>query len=243
MLRSFIAPFVLAALAATALVACNGNDSTGNTDTQTVADADAPLPKPEPTSGSVTGMPDKPGPRVVGAPSDPGLDATLPSDEPDIAGNETDLEPGADGTVPVGVDASADTDTPGVSSPGEEPTPEDAVGVLRDYYAAIDAHNFAHAWGLWSDNGRSSGQTPQQFADGFANTAHVAVSTGAPGAVEAAAGSRYIQVPISIEAAQRDGSVRRYTGTYTLRRAVVDGATPGQRAWKLASATLHEVRQ
>lgn len=237
--RSFIAPFVLAACAAIALVACDGKDSTGSTDAQTSADADSPLPKPEPTSGSVTGMPDTPGPGTVGAPSEPDPDAILPID----AGNGIEPAPGADGTVPIGDAAPASPDATGLASPGTEPTPGDAVGVLRDYYAAIEARNFAHAWGLWSDNGRASGQTPQQFADGFANTAHVAVSTGAPGEVEAAAGSRYIQVPISVEAAQRDGSVRRYSGSYTLRRAVVDGATPAQRGWRLASATLHEVRQ
>jgi hypothetical protein len=239
MLRSVIAPCLLAACVTTALVACNGKDSAGGTDAQTVADSDSPLPKPEPTSGSVTGMPDTPGPGTVGAPAEPDPDTAPASDE---AGNGIEPAPGADGTVPVGDTASPDPDGTGLPTPASEPTPEDAVNVLRDYYAAIEARNFAHAWGLWSDNGRTSGQTPQQFADGFANTAHVAVSTGAPGAVEAAAGSRYIQVPISIEAAQRDGSVRRYAGSYTLRRAVVDGATAGQRAWKLASATLHEVR-
>jgi hypothetical protein len=237
--RSVIAPFVLAAFVATALVACSGKDGAGGTDAQTVADADSPLPKPEPTSGSVTGMPDKPGPGTVGAPTKPDPDTALAADE---AGNGIETVAGADGPVPVGDTASMDPDAPGLQTTAAEPTPEDAVNVLRDYYAAIEARNFAHAWGLWSDNGRTSGQTPQQFADGFANTAHVAVSTGAPGAVEAAAGSRYIQVPISIEAAQRDGSVRRYAGSYTLRRAVVDGATASQRAWKLASATLHEVR-
>lgn len=238
--RSFIAPFVLAAFVATALVACSGEDGAGGTDAQTIANSDSPLPKPEPTSGSVTGMPDTPGPGTVGAPTEPDTDTALATDE---TGDGIEPVPGAAGTAPVGDAASPDPDMSGLPTPAAEPTPEDAVNVLRDYYAAIEARNFAHAWSLWSDNGRTSGQTPQQFADGFANTAHVAVSTGAPGAMEAAAGSRYIQVPISIEAAQRDGSVRRYAGSYTLRRAVVDGATPAQRAWRLASATLREVRQ
>jgi hypothetical protein len=237
--RSFIAPFLLTACVAFALVACSGKDTAGGTDAQTVAGEDSPLPKPEPTSGSVTGMPDKPGPGAIGAPSDvdPATLAIM-----DQAGNAIEPAPGEDGSVPVGDAASAVPDAV-IAPPPAEPTPEDAVSVLRDYYAAIEARNFAHAWSLWSDNGRTSGQTPQQFADGFANTAHVAISTGTPGAMDAAAGSRYIQIPVAIEAAQRDGSVRRYTGSYTLRRAVVDGATPAQRSWKLASATLHEVRQ
>jgi hypothetical protein len=114
--------------------------------------------------------------------------------------------------------------------------------VLREYYRAIDSLDYAHAWSLWSDGGHSSGQTIQQFADGFANMARVTVDTGAPGNIEAAAGSRYIQVPVTIQATTRDGGTQRYTGTYTLRRAVVDGASPEQRAWRIASAALHPVQ-
>jgi hypothetical protein len=240
MFRSHIAPFLLATCLATTLAACGDKDTAAGTDAPTVAGADSPLPKPEPTGGSVTGMPDTPGPGTVGAPPDLDPDAALATDE---AGNAIEAPASVDGVVPVDAAASEAADGTALSSPAVEPSPEDAVSVVRDYYASIEARNFAHAWGLWSDSGRASGQTPQQFADGFANTAHVAVSTGAPGAMEAAAGSRYIQVPVSIEAAQRDGSVRRYAGSYTLRRAVVDGATASQRAWRLASATLHEVRQ
>jgi hypothetical protein len=123
-----------------------------------------------------------------------------------------------------------------------EPTPADAVAVVREYYRAIDSLDYAHAWSLWSDGGRSSGQTLQQFADGFANTAHVVIDTGAPGAMEAAAGSRFIQVPVTIEATTRDGGTQRYSGTYTLRRAMVNGATPEQRAWRIASASLRPMQ-
>ena len=56
-------------------------------------------------------------------------------------------------------------------------------------------------------------------------------------------GSRYIEVPVSVEATSRDGKVRRFVGAYTLRRSVVDGATPEQRAWRIASADLRELAQ
>ena len=69
------------------------------------------------------------------------------------------------------------------------------------------------------------------------------VQPGTPGRLDAAAGSRYVEVPVTVEAAQRDGSVRRYAGSYTLRRAVVDGATAEQRAWRIASANLHAQAQ
>jgi hypothetical protein len=60
--------------------------------------------------------------------------------------------------------------------------------------------------------------------------------------MEAAAGSRFIQVPVTIEATTRDGGTQRYSGTYTLRRAMVDGATPEQRAWRIASASLRPMQ-
>jgi hypothetical protein len=64
----------------------------------------------------------------------------------------------------------------------------------------------------------------------------------APGAIDAAAGSRFITIPVAITATRSDGSVHRFDGTYTLRRAVVDGATAEQRAWRIASADLRELQ-
>jgi hypothetical protein len=214
---------------------------TAGTDTTdadgTGAQADVTLPRPEATGHAVTGMPTTPGPRPVGsalvAPPE-----TMTATEAEVAGDvAVDADPDAE------VESTAATTPEGAPATSNEPGVQDAVAVIRDYYAAIEQHDYTHAWSLWSDGGRSSGQTAQQFADGFANTAHVAVQPGAPGRLDAAAGSRYIEVPVTIEAAQRDGSVRRYAGSYTLRRAVVDGATAEQRAWRIASANLHAQAQ
>ncbi|MFS8063635.1 MAG: hypothetical protein ACMG5Z_03505 [Luteimonas sp.] len=216
------------------LAACAGNDNStsGNSDN---GDNAASLPKPEAAGGSVTGMPDKPGPGQVGLP-DPDTvspDTPVASDGEPVAPLPGALEPpspGATGTLP--------DDLP---LPPGEPSPQDAVAVVRDYYASIDAHDYAHAYVLWSDGGRSTGKTTQQFADGFADTASVSAQIDPPGRIDAAAGSRYIKVPVTITATQRDGSAKRYVGSYTLRRAVVDGASAEQRAWRIASADLSEV--
>ncbi|MDB6164168.1 MAG: hypothetical protein JWL98_1600 [Xanthomonadaceae bacterium] len=209
------------------LVACRAHNQGGSAD-DPQAQADASLPKPEAASGSVTGMPSRPGPGQIGirdtATAPPDADTATP-----VAADETASDPDA---------TDADASAPVVAGSANEPTTADAVAVVRNYYAAIDDGNYAHAWSLWSDGGRSSGQTLQQFADGFANTAHAEAEIGAPGNVEGAAGSRFVQVPVTLEATARDGSVQRYVGTYTLRRAVVDGATPEQMAWHIASATL-----
>ena len=203
----------------------------------TGAQADVALPKPDATGRAVTGMPSTPGPRPVGPALVAPPESTSAAQADIVAGDVAeDAGPSTAGdSSPVGA-----TDVPAGNG---EPGVQDAVAVLRDYYSAIEQHDYAHAWSLWSDGGRSSGQTAQQFADGFASTAHVVVQPGAPGRLDAAAGSRYIEVPVTVEAAQRDGSVRRYAGSYTLRRAVVDGATAEQRAWRIASANLHAQAQ
>ncbi|MFC5577448.1 hypothetical protein ACFPOA_05375 [Lysobacter niabensis] len=178
------------------------------------------LPAPAGTSGGVTGMPDQPGPGPVGPPVAETPD--VPVDE-----NGNPLLPEA---------------APGEAVATAEPTVEDAVAVIRDYYGAINSGDFGRAYALWSDGGSSSGQSPQQFAAGFADITGISVDMQPPGNVGAAAGSRYVEVPVAIVATQRDGSQRRYVGAYTLRRAVVDGATPEQRAWRIGSADIREVQ-
>jgi hypothetical protein len=214
------------------LAGCGRHDDATTHADGTAAD-ETGLPKPAPPGGSVTGMPARPGPGQIGAPAAgvPPTDITSPTD-------------GTDDVAIAGADATGDIDeaqTAGDVQMPAEPSVADAVAVIREYYRAIDGLDYAHAWSLWSDGGRSSGQSPQQFADGFSNTAHVTVETGQPGDMEGAAGSRFIQVPVTIEALMRDGGTQRYAGTYTLRRAVVDGASPEQRAWRIASASLRAV--
>lgn len=207
-----------------ALPACGDRPATGAQSLPTQAH-DESLPEPDQPGGSITGMSPQPGPGEVpltGEPPPPV--AAEPADRVDLLNPETGLLPGS-----------------AIDLPGE-PTPQDAVAVIGDYYAAIDAGSYARAYALWSDGGHASGQTPQQFADGFADTAQVVVTLGEPGRVDPGAGQRYIQVPVAITATSDDGSVRRYAGTYTLHRTVVDGATAEQRAWRIASADLREVK-
>ena len=209
------------------LCACGG--ASDDEATRRADAAEAGLPKPEQPGGSVTGMPDTPGPGdvpIAGAPPPPPPEM-LPGEAFGLPPLEDNPESG------LGDDADAAAAEPGV---------DDAVAVVHDYYAAIAARDFARAYGLWSDGGRSSGQTPEQFAGGFAGTASVEVQPGEPGDVEGAAGSRYVEIPVSVSATQRDGSVRRYIGSYVLRHAVVDGASAEQRAWRIGSAELREVR-
>ena len=110
--------------------------------------------------------------------------------------------------------------------------------MIRDYYAAIAARDYARAYAHWGDGGAASGQSFEQFRAGFAETAAVAADVGAPGRVEGAAGSRYVSVPVEVHATTTAGAAQWFRGTYTLRRAVVPGATEEQRRWHIASADM-----
>lgn len=116
-----------------------------------------------------------------------------------------------------------------------------AVAVINEYYAAISAHHLHDAYHLWSDNGASSNQTFEEFAHDFDDTRSSKVTIGAPGRIEGAAGSRYIEIPVTIDAVAMSGEHRHFTGSYVLQRAVVPGATAEQRSWRIFSAQIRPV--
>jgi hypothetical protein len=120
--------------------------------------------------------------------------------------------------------------------PAADSTPSD---VVRRYYLAIQASRYDDAYALWSDSGRASGKSLQEFAAGFRETANVRASVGDSAHVEGAAGSQYATVPVTVDATLRSGARQHFTGTYTLRRSMVDGASAEQRQWRIYSADIH----
>jgi hypothetical protein len=113
-----------------------------------------------------------------------------------------------------------------------------AVEVIRAYYNAIAERNYRGAYRLWSNQGEGSGQRFEEFQRGYWQTRSVDVTIGTPGRVEGAAGSRYVDIPVTLRATMKDGSVEHYSGHYTLRRSVVTGATADQQAWRIYSAAI-----
>lgn len=222
--------WVLPALFAFALAACHRGAAPQATSTDDVATGDAtPLPKPAPTGGPVTGMPDKPGPGPVGPPAasttaEPMLSPdTLPAEATDT-GVPAALAGDAPPAAPVAPDAIA------------EPTIDDAVAVVRGYFSALAGRDFARAHAAWSEG--DTAHSAAQLAAEQADVASSDVSIGAPGRLDAAAGSRYLRVPVTVVRGLRDGNAQRLAGAVTLRRAVVDGATAEQRAWHIAGIEL-----
>jgi hypothetical protein len=192
---------------------------------------------------------------------DEGSRRSMPGDGPDDApARSVEIPSGSASLPPSAGLAIPDTLDSGAAMPREVARPADAAGaagaadaadaadaeaarrVVRDYYAAIAAGNYERAYGMWADGGRASGQTFLEFAAGFGATERVRVEAGTPGRVEGAAGSRYVEVPVTVEATTRAGRRQRFEGIYTLRRSVVDGATQEQQSWRISDAELAQVR-
>ena len=118
-------------------------------------------------------------------------------------------------------------------------TQQQAVQVIRDYYRAINRRDYQRAYSIWEGNGAASHQSFEQFKRGFANTASTAVAVGEPGRLEGAAGSVYIDIPVTVTAVTNNGTRQRFRGSYVLRRVnSVPGSTPQQRRWHLYSAHI-----
>ncbi len=149
-------------------------------------------------------------------------------------------EPGMRDTARQASQAVLDSSHPAAErSNGDSISDNGAAQVVQQYYDDITAQDYDGAYALWEQSGRVSGKTRTEFTAGFARTAAVHVTIhGEPG-MEGAAGSQYATVPVDVEATLSDGRKQHFTGTYTLRRAMVDGATAEQRTWHIYSADLH----
>lgn len=126
----------------------------------------------------------------------------------------------------------------GTTDTGEDDSPERVTAVVRAYYDAINAGRFQNAYRMWEADGAASGKSMIEFLNGYAQTKSVEATIGTPGPMGAAAGSRYVDVPVHLVATTVTGAREAFSGTITLRRSVVDGATPKQRTWQIYSAKL-----
>lgn len=113
-------------------------------------------------------------------------------------------------------------------------SPEAAVDVVAEFTNLLKAKRYREAHRLWSGDAISDAR----FAAKFKGYEIEGAAIGKPGAVEGAAGSLYVDVPLQLFAAKGDytGSL---TGTMTLRRVNdVPGSTEEQRRWHIVKADL-----
>jgi len=152
------------------------------------------------------------------------------------------LKPGEDIASAVGVacvpPASAPVEPPAPGTPGglpDERTPlseapaqagsaQAAATVVETYYALVESGRTAEAAKL-----RSDGQT-----EDLKPFASLHAQVGAPGAVEGAAGSLYVDVPVVLYGRYATGGEYHASGKAVLRRVNnVPGATAEQLRWRI----------
>jgi len=112
-----------------------------------------------------------------------------------------------------------------------------AIAALRAYYDAIDRRDYAAAFAAWGSSGPPGSPALSDFAAGYASTDSVRLATGTPGRIEGAAGSRFVDIPVTVHAFA-GGRETVYAGRYALRRVAVPGASAAERRWHLYRATL-----
>lgn len=84
--------------------------------------------------------------------------------------------------------------------------------VVLSYYNAINRGEYARAYSYWAAPLSSVGSY-QSFAQGYANTTFVQVTTGII-QMGAGAGQRYFSVPLSLAAWDNNGNTQHYIGCY-----------------------------
>jgi hypothetical protein len=128
-------------------------------------------------------------------------------------------------------------------APFAETSAQGAANVLQTYYALIEAHRYRDAWLLWANGGRASGMSAAAFAASFGGYAEYHAQIGAPGRIEGAAGSLYVEVPVALYGRLRSGQAFHLAGPATLRRVNdVPGSTAAQRRWHIAEIAIRPGR-
>ena len=105
------------------------------------------------------------------------------------------------------------------AAPPASPNVTDPWAVVSAYYGDIESGNYQQAWALL-DSGATTGQTYQQFVDGFACTGSQDLSE------QSASGN---QVTFSLSATDTcNGQVQHFTGTDTVQNGKIVAANVNQ---------------
>lgn len=153
----------------------------------------------------------------------------------DVARSTADLAP-LDPPAPGTPGGLPDDRTPVSEARFTPDSAQGAADVVQRYFALIGARKYAEAFVLREPDGGNAAA----FSAGFAAYSEYHANVGAPGAIDAGAGQRYVTVPVQIYARLKRGATPVYQiGTVTLHRAGdIDGATPAQRRWRIRDIAL-----
>jgi hypothetical protein len=120
--------------------------------------------------------------------------------------------------------------TPISEGPIDPKSAQGAAQVVQSYFALAESGRTAEANKLWSDGAAKLDLS--QYKE-------VHATIGAPGGMEGAAGSSYVDVPVQLYGRKLDGKEFNARGTMTLRRVNdVPGSTDEQRKWHITKIDL-----
>lgn len=143
---------------------------------------------------------------------------------------ERTVQPPAPGT-PGGL---PDDRTPVSEAKFDPKSAQGAADVVQTYYALLEAGRYSDARRLWSGGGEASGSGEAAFAAGFASYSEYHAQVGAPGAMEGAAGSSFVEVPVVIYGRRKGGEAFSRKAAVTLRRVNdVPGSSAEDRRWHI----------
>lgn len=119
-------------------------------------------------------------------------------------------------------------------SPIDPKSGQGAGLVVQHYAALLEQQRWAEALSLWGPAGERIGFDPTSFERSFAKYAEIHAEIGAPGPVEGAAGSAFVDIPIRFYGKLKQGDPFSSVGKVTLRRINdVPGSTEEQRRWHI----------
>ena len=124
---------------------------------------------------------------------------------------------------------------PRTQTPVDDTSAAAAAEIVEQYAAFLEQGRFADAHRLSGDNQQSD----TAFAATFDQFATIEAAVGKPGGMEGAAGSIYVNVPLTLSGKLKGGGKYMVSGPVTLRRANnVPGSTAEQRRWHIYSSDL-----
>lgn len=149
-----------------------------------------------------------------------------------VMGPET-IRPGEPGGLP-------DDRTPIAEGAIDPKSGQGAGQVLQTFGGLMERRKFGEAYRLWSDGGRASGLSQAQFAAAYDKYAEIHSEVGAPGEMQGAAGSAFVEIPFRLYGKLKSGDAFNLVGPVTLRRVNdVPGSTEEQRRWHIYKSALN----
>ncbi|MEW5688127.1 MAG: lipoprotein [Pseudomonadota bacterium] len=137
------------------------------------------------------------------------------------------LPPGSPGALP-------DDRTPVSEAPFTPESAQGAAQVVQTYFALLESGRAAEGRANWSDAAQADA-----FVAGLGEFRSFHALIGAPGEIEGAAGSLYVEVPVQLYGRLKDGGEGHRIGAATLRRVNnVPGASADQLRWSISGVAL-----